>query len=127
MQFVREELVCSPQDETQATWVPRRNRDDCAIRFDATICELQQFFLALIEPYPLPFITIRSQPYEVVEQALLSREYYCTLGRVVHLSEEGAYIKIRDGLLVVKMLRDKDGRLHHPKALLKSGMRLSRP
>lgn len=112
-----------PQDKSLATWVPRRNADDCNIDFQSTCAALRRFFRALVHPYPLPRIVVRGEAFEVAGAEILERPYSCTVGRVVNIDEEGAWIKISDGLMVVKTLT-KNGNNIMASSLLKMGQRL---
>ncbi|MGB3739798.1 MAG: hypothetical protein WA948_10665, partial [Pontixanthobacter sp.] len=114
----------TPQDHDRATWVPRRNLDDCLIDFTENAAFLDRFFRALVAPYPLPAIQCRGVRYEVTRHRLVHRPYRVTNGRVVNLAPDGAYITIADGLLVVAELRDESGRIYAPSAILRMGDRL---
>lgn len=112
-----------PQDKSLATWVPKRNLDDCVIDFNTTCVALKNFFRALVRPYPLPMIKIKGERYEVTEADILEKSYYCTPGRVVNIDNEGAWVKITDGLLLIKSL-EKANETISPSAILKIGQRL---
>lgn len=112
-----------PQDKALATWVPRRNLADCLIDFHSSCDEISLFFKALVRPYPLPMINVRGVLYEVVEARLERRDYKCSVGRVVNVDEDGVWLKVADGLLVVQRL-ESSGDPVDPKSLLKLGQRL---
>ncbi|MBX9929529.1 MAG: hypothetical protein K2X99_11500 [Gemmatimonadaceae bacterium] len=112
-----------PQDRAQATWVPRRNRDDCALDFSLSVAELHRVFRALVRPYPLPHLTSRGVRYEVADATLVARDYRCTTGRVVNIDAEGVWVKVADGLLVVRTL-ERDGERIDARTVLKRGERL---
>jgi methionyl-tRNA formyltransferase len=113
------------QDDDLATWVPRRNLGDCLINFNSTIIDLERFFLALVEPYPLPAFLYKCERFEVLEHKLIPRNYYCTAGRVVNIREKMAFIKVKNGLLVIGRVRDKDGTILDAGNLLPMGARLN--
>ena len=114
----------TPQDHERATWVPRRNLDDCLIDFSEGTAFLERFFRALVAPYPLPAIQCRGMRYEVTRHCLVHRPYRVTNGRVVNLAPDEATITIADGLLVVGELRDESGLTCDPRAVLRLGDRL---
>jgi methionyl-tRNA formyltransferase len=112
------------QDASQATWVPRRNQDDCLIDFSETHRQLDLFFRALVAPYPLPQIRAREGRFEVSDHRLIERDYRTHLGRVVNL-DDGAWIKTRDGFLVARTLRAIDGTERPAQEVLRLGERLA--
>lgn len=103
-------LVPVVQDKAEATWVCRRNLDDCLIDFDQTIDRLRLFFRALVEPYPLPRILIDGRPIEVVRCELLASSYFMHNGRVVNIENNQAWIKVENGFIVVSSIRDAHSR-----------------
>jgi methionyl-tRNA formyltransferase len=123
--FLAGEIKPSPQDHAAATWVPRRNLDDCLIDFTETHRQLALFFDALVEPYPLPQIRCSAGRFEIVEHDLVARDYRTHLGRVVNVDAAGAWIKIREGLLVVKRLRPLGGATVDAAEVLRPGERLA--
>lgn len=112
-----------PQDKSRATWVPRRNRADCRIDFSQSCEQLARAFKALVRPYPLPMLVSRGVEYEVSQASIIHRPYVCTPGRVVNVDGEGAWIKITDGLLLVRAL-EREGQAVAPQAVLTRGQRL---
>lgn len=95
------------QEKSQATWVAKRNLTDCIVNFDSTSTEIGRILQALVKPYPLPRFSYQSVVYEIVSAEVIYRPYICTNGRVVNIDNEGMWIKISDGLLLVKeLLRD---------------------
>lgn len=104
--FQEGRLIPIDQNKADATWVCRRNLDDCLIDFDQKIARLRLFFQALVEPYPLPRILINEKPVEVVESELVESSYYMHNGRVVNIENDKAWIKVEDGFIVVTSVRD---------------------
>jgi len=113
-----------PQDSEQAVWCCRRNLDDCKIDFNASNKDLEVFFRALVKPYPIPFLLVKGISYGVVEYEIKTRYYTVPVGRVVNVDKHGAWIKVRDGFLVVKTLESPEGTLLPAEKVLKLGMRL---
>lgn len=112
------------QEESNATWVPRRNRDDCLIDFDKTTDELSRLFRALVRPYPLPHIVHKGMRLEVSKAKFITRDYICTNGRVVNITNEGAYVKCANGIVIISELVDESGNVVDWKPILKLGARL---
>lgn len=95
-----------PQDKSKATWVCKRNLDDCIIDFDQKNHDLKLFFRALVDPYPLPRIKTQSCEIEIVQSELLDLNYYMQNGRVVNIEDGKVWIKVQEGLLVISEIRD---------------------
>lgn len=95
-------LVPMKQDLNAATWVPRRNLDDCMIDFNMSNEFLRRFFKALTVPYLLPRLRHKNIIYEVIESEIVDSDYYCQIGRAFNSDSSGVYIKVKDGLLIVK-------------------------
>ena len=94
------------QNKTEATWVCKRNLDDCLIDFTQSVGFLSLFFRALVEPYPLPRLKTRKCIVEVTKSELFECNYHMTNGRVVNIESEKVWIKISDGFLIVNEVRD---------------------
>lgn len=112
------------QNEANATWVAKRNLDDCLIDFEQSTEYLNRFFLALVRPYPLPSILIKNTKFEVSQMKLIKRKYCCTNGRVVNIDNDGVYIKCSDGLLIISEILDHEYRAIDPRTYLRLGTRL---
>ena len=113
------------QDHREATWVARRDADDCLIDFTRSNRYLSLFFRALVDPYPLPQIVCAKGRFEITSHRLVRRDYEGGEGRVVHIDGEGGWIKVCEGLLIVRELRATDGSLHAAGRVLKRGERLA--
>ncbi|MDB4689245.1 formyltransferase family protein [Verrucomicrobia bacterium] len=125
MQKWKKGTLCSKeQDKNKATWVPRRNLDDCLINFEWSAQRLEAFFQALVRPYPLPSLQIRGKRYGIKESKIIDRPYFCDSGRVVNIDSDGVWIKCADSLLLVSKLVDDQDRDHDAQGLFKLGMRL---
>jgi methionyl-tRNA formyltransferase len=113
------------QDRSQATWVARRNLEDCLVNFDWPAHRLRALFKALVPPYPLPGIIMKGVRYEVASATIEDRPYFCDSGRVVNVDNEGAWIKCVDSLLVIHSLITISGCKIAANDILRPGMRLS--
>lgn len=122
--FLAGRLSPVTQDKRFATWVPRRNIDDCLVNFLWPADRLRAFFRALVRPYPLPAILVRGQRYEISSAVVVERPYFCDVGRVLNVDAEGAWLKCADSLLVVRKLIDSGGVEHVAQGFLRAGMRL---
>lgn len=122
--FINGKIVPIKQDKSQATWVCRRNLDDCIIDFNCSISFLKRFFRALVKPYPLPMIIVRGKRYQVTDYLLIERNYHMKNGYVVNIDNEGVWIKISDGLLIIKSITDMNEHKIENTELFKIGMKL---
>lgn len=123
-EYINGEVIAVPQLKRDATWVCKRNLDDCLINFDSDIELLKRYFKALVRPYPLPAIVVKQKRYEITKFEFIEANYLMHNGRVVNIDNEGAWIKVKDGFLVVKSLLDDSGDKKEPSELFKLGMRL---
>jgi methionyl-tRNA formyltransferase len=117
-------LIGWDQDSDHATWVAKRNLEDCLVDFSKSIEEIRRFFLALVRPYPLPAIIFRGQRFEISNCNFLKRDYLGGEGRIVNIDELGVYIKCKDGLLIVNELIDDANISCMAKDILPLGARL---
>ena len=123
--FLNNKIRLRAQNKKQIFWVCKRNYNDCLINFDNSISFLELLFKALVEPYPLPQIKIKKKLIEIMDYELIKKNYYMTNGRVVNVQNENAYIKVSDGYLVVKKIRDANNKNEiNVSKVLKVGMRL---
>ncbi|MEG0408748.1 MAG: formyltransferase family protein [Bacilli bacterium] len=104
--YIDGNIILIKQDVEKASWVPKRNLNDCVIDFNMEYILLNRFFKALTYPYPLPRIVYCDCIYEVVESRIKERNYYCQLGRVVNSNDEGVWITIDKGFLIINKLRN---------------------
>ena len=102
--YIAGEIKPVPQDRSKATWVPRRNMDDCIIQFDMPNWQLRSLFKALVRPYPLPRLKIGERIFEITDHDIIDLDYYTSIGRVVNVENKVAYIKTKEGILLVKGL-----------------------
>jgi len=123
--YMNEEIKLLKQNKDEATWVPRRNLNDCLVDYNMSVEMMERFFKALTAPYPLPRVQLNGDIYEILEGKLIKKEYYCETGRVVNIDDEGVWITVKNGLLVINTLNalDKES-LIQAKDIFKMGQRL---
>ncbi|MGJ8693611.1 MAG: formyltransferase family protein [Thalassotalea sp.] len=122
--FLNGEIKVVEQKKSKATWVPKRNLDDCFINFEQMDLHfLNCMFRALVKPYPTPRIKMKDGIVELIEVLLIERDYFCTEGRVVNIDDEGVWVKIKGGLMLVKScnFNEKQAQLN---TIFKLGQRL---
>lgn len=122
--YISGTLTLSAQNESCATWVCKRNLDDCLIDFDASIENISLLFKALVKPYPLPSLIANNARYEVTSARFKESNYFMTNGRVVNIDNEGAWIKVNGGILIVQSIADSNNKNTDIGLAFKIGMRL---
>lgn len=98
-----------PQNKKDASWVGRRNIADCKINFNAPIGYQKNFFRALVTPYPLPFVEYNGKKLFVTKVDFQYCDVETHIGRILNIDEEGIWVKIKDGYMIIKALVDEDG------------------
>lgn len=121
--YIDGKIIPLPQDKSLATWCTKRNLEDCVIDFNWNILFLKCFFRALVSPYPLPMLKIKNKNYEISGYSFVNCDYYMTNGRVVNIDNEGCWIKVSNGFLIIKELIFESQKIN-PKDILKVGYRL---
>ncbi|MBY3673509.1 MULTISPECIES: formyltransferase family protein [Vibrio] len=123
--FCEGKILPKEQDKMAATWVARRNLRDCLIKYEYTIEYIERMFKVLVRPYPLPMIELRGNVYEITSASFIKTNYYTDIGRVLNIENRDVYIKVSNGILVVKELRVLDENVTvYPSDILKLGERL---
>lgn len=97
-----------PQDKSLASWVGKRNLDDCRIDFYKSIKYLKAFFRALVPPYPYPFFELHGERYWVTKVHFFSSTVVTHTGRILNIDNEGIWIKVSDGYMIISELMDND-------------------
>ena len=124
-EFLEGKITPIRQNREEATWVAKRNIDDCIIDFNMSNRYIDILFKALVRPYPLPIIKKNNRLYEVNGYRLISRDYRANIGQVVNIEDKSIYIKVREGLLVVEKLIDfKTKESYFANEIFKIGERL---
>lgn len=107
-EFINGDIVPSPQDKSNASWVGKRNLEDCRIDFDRPLQYQKAFFRALVPPYPIPYFERKGEKFLVKEANFFPSSVVTHIGRILNIDEEGLWIKVQDGYLVVKEVFDSN-------------------
>ena len=94
------------QDKSLASWVGKRNLNDCRINFTKDLVYQKAFFRALVRPYPLPFFEIKNTPYEVTKADFHFTKVNSHYGRVLNIDGDGVWVSCLDGYIVMKEIID---------------------
>ena len=109
--FIDKKLVPKPQDKSQASWVGKRNEEDCKVDFYKPLAYQKAFFRALVDPYPLPYVTHKGNKYVVTKVKYHPSKVETHLGRIQNIDDEGVWVKCADGYLVLQELRDAENQV----------------
>jgi methionyl-tRNA formyltransferase len=101
------------QNKNLATWVGKRDKNDCKIDFSRDHKYLRNFFRALVTPYPLPYIEIarNNTMYSVKKASFIERNIDTNIGRILNIDHEGIYISSKDGYVILNQLLDSNNRV----------------
>ena len=105
----RTQLICNNKNE--ATWVGKRNHDDCKIDFNRDLDYLQRFFRALVAPYPLPYILYKGDELIVTQVGFYKVNVETHVGRILNIDDDGLWVKVKDGYLIIKEMRDSSNNI----------------
>ncbi|MBW7869218.1 MAG: hypothetical protein H3C31_12955 [Brumimicrobium sp.] len=102
------EIIEKEQDKSRATWVGKRNVEDCKLNFNDTNRYLNNMFRALVDPYPLPFIRMRKskEEFRITKFELIQRTINTHIGRILNIDNEGLYVCTKEGYIILKELID---------------------
>ena len=125
LEFIEGKIIPVKQDNKNATWVTKRNLNDCIIDFNSDNNYIAAMFRALVEPYPLPLIKFKNNFYEITSSNLLKTKYEMHNGRVINIENKSAYVKTAEGILIINLLREfKTKEIIFPSDIFKIGTRL---
>jgi len=123
--FTEGEIIPKKQNKEKATWVCKRNIEDCIIDFNKSNQYINMMFKALVRPYPLPMIKVKNKLYEITNYQLKELNYEMHLGRVINIEDNKAFIKILNGILIIEELIDfQTKEIINISNILKIGQRL---
>jgi methionyl-tRNA formyltransferase len=124
--YLAERLKGRVQSEKDATYVAKRNREDCRVNWEVWTAELfVRHLRALVPPYPRPFFSYRGVDYEIVQAKVLQKKYFEIPGHVVYVSKTSVLVKLVDGVLeVAKLYSPKTGEVEATAVFSRPGARL---
>lgn len=109
--FINGTLTPQPQNKKYASWVGKRNEKDCMLDCTKPIAYQKAFFRALVSPYPLPYIIHKEQKYVVKKVSFHPSSVQTHIGRILNIDNEGIWVKIADGYMVLQELRNEDNEI----------------
>lgn len=109
--FIENKVTPITQDKSKASWVGKRRQIDCRIDFAKPICYQKAFFRALVKPYPLPYFEYKGNEYRVTEVDFHKSDISTHLERILNIDNEGIWIKIQDGYMIIKEIIDSQDKI----------------
>lgn len=106
--YIKGSIKPQPQDKSLASWVGKRNLDDCRIDFNQPIRYLKAFFRVLVSPYPHPFFEFHGERYWVTKVRFFDSAVVTHTGRILNIDDEGIWIKVGDGYMIVSEMVDDE-------------------
>ena len=106
--YIEGRISLKVNDKSEATWVGKRNHEDCKIDFNKDLNYLKCFFRALVYPYPLPFVLYKGEELRITKVGFHPVNVDTHIGRILNIDNDGIWVKVKDGYLVIKELKDKN-------------------
>ena len=98
-------------DKNEATWVGKRNHQDCRIDFNKSLHYLHCFFRALVAPYPLPYVEYKGEELTVTKVDFHPVDCDTHIGRILNIDNDGIWVKTVDGYLIIKEMKDHENKI----------------
>ena len=108
LDYINGHISLKENNKINATWVGKRNHQDCKIDFSRDLNYQKCFFRALVDPYPLPFVEYKGMELVVTNVDYYSQNVETHLGRILNIDNEGLWVKVKDGYLIIKELIDSN-------------------
>lgn len=125
LKFMEGKITPLPQDHSVATFVGKRNKEDCKVswkEWDAKYFE--RVLKALVPPYPRAFFSYKEKNYDLVKAEIVHRYYREIPGHVVYIDETSVWVKLVDGLLRIYTLSLEGKEMPATEILKVTGIRL---
>lgn len=107
--YINGDIKLLEQDKQKATYVGKRNIEDCKIPFERDFTYLKNFFRAIVSPYPLPFIRIlkSKEVFYIKKVKYHVAKLDTDIGRILNVDNEGVWIKTKDGYLILQEIENE--------------------
>lgn len=104
--FQNNKLHPHTQNHKKATYVGKRNLNDCRVDWDKWDYKFfSRALKALVEPYPLPFFYFKNEKIEIFEATVKKVNYEEINGHLVNVFENQVWIKIPSGILYLNKIK----------------------
>lgn len=125
--FNNQKLKPKIQNQSQSTFVTKRNKSDCKINWDQPTLKIKFFIRALKYPFTNgAYFTYKKKKFYVYDTFNYKCLDYSEIpGKLVYFTEEGILIKTQDNVIGIKSLI-KDGKIYSPINIFnKIGLRIN--
>ena len=124
--YLAKEILPRVQDHNLATFVGRRNLEDCRVNWNTwDVKFFERCLKALVNPYPLPFFEYKHVVYKIHKARIIHNDYIEINGHVVSLTQKSAIVKIESGLIEIFELQTNSNDIVQANQILdKIGIRL---
>lgn len=114
------------QNELNATYVARRNKEDCKVNWNWSSNRIHYFVRALKYPFTKgAFFIFKNKKYYVYQSFLTKYKPYIEInGRILKIDKKGIYIKTNDSLLGISKVFYKKALINPNKIFKKVGTRI---
>lgn len=109
--FIFGKTQLKENNKKDATWVGRRNHQDCKVDFNKELRYLNCFFRALVDPYPLPYVEYKDEEFSITKVDFHYINVLTHIGRILNIDSDGLWVKAKDGYLIIKELRDSNNNI----------------
>lgn len=106
--YLNGKIITAENDKSKATWVGKRNHQDCKVNFNSDLHYLQCFFRALVEPYPLPYVEYKGEELKITKVGFHPVNVDTHIGRILNIDNDGVWVKAKDGYLIIKELKNQN-------------------
>lgn len=106
--YINGRISLIDNNKSQATWVGRRNKQDCRVDFNKDLSYLRCFFRALVAPYPLPYVEYKGEELFITNVAFHEVNVETHIGRILNIDNDGLWVKVKDGYLIIKELKSNN-------------------
>lgn len=110
-EFIEGKTLLIENNKKEATWVGRRNLNDCKVDFNKELHYLHCFFRALVDPYPLPYVEYKGEQLSITKVDFHFVNVETHIGRILNIDDDGLWVKAKDGYLIIKELKTHEGKI----------------
>ncbi len=108
--YINGRIIANKQNKRKASWVGKRNLEDCRVNCNKSIDYQKAFFRSLVKPYPIPFFEYDNSLYFPLKVKFQKSNIETHIGRILNIDNEGVWIKLLDGYMIFNLIQDSRGR-----------------
>lgn len=108
LRYLEGEITPRKQNKSLASWVGKRNHEDCAIPFNRSVNYLRSFFRALSPPYPAPYFMLDGAQITPHKVQFHPSKVQSHIGRILNIDNEGIWVAVEEGYIILGELEKED-------------------